>query len=557
MEDHGLDHMNTHPSKARPDRRRWWRARRRGTLPLAVLTVVTALIGWSSPEQVEWPWLLSGLVIYLILLVVQVLRSPTASPVWSRGLLLLVCYLAFATTRHGAGAAASGFTPLSVLPVLGAGLYGRRRDVALALGGGVVALALPIALDPAAYPAATEERRTLLWLIANALVVITMHRLVSSHRRTIKHLDLLATTSRDLSTALDAREAICRVAAQVTDADVVYLLERESFTEHHPPQVGGRTGRVEHSCSATGSAGKDSPVVLQLAPPNPYRPTGQDDAWLPSEEGGWLVSTAVVGQVDGHPAPPCRIDLTIPSLTTEAFNGRQVGFIADVANEPGVSEQLRTALQVASAAWQAVGTTTERIGLLVVIYHRHRDELDPAMAAMVATLANDAAVAIERENLLAQTQQAATHDALTGLANRHRWDATATLEVAHARREDRPLTFALIDLDHFKRYNDTRGHLVGDQLLRDFARAAAASVRDVDTLARWGGEEFALALPGCTAQDALAIATRVHAAVPDGQSCTIGIAQWAPGQSHHDTLRAADGALYAAKDTRRGSTAVA
>jgi len=522
-----------------------------------VLTGVTALVGWFLSGQVEWSWLLGGLGIYLVLLVMQVLRSPTAAPVWSRGLLLLVCYLAFAATRHGAGAAASGFTPLSVLPVLGAGLYGRRRDVALALGGGVVALALPVVLDPTAYPAATEVRRTLLWLIANALVVITMHRLVFSHRRTIKHLDLLAKTSRDLSTAPDAREAICRVAAQVCDADVVYLLERESSTQHRPSQVGGRTGLSGRSAAATSSARGDSPALLQLTSPNPYRPSGQDDAWLPSEAGSWLVSTAVVGQVDGRPAPPCRIDLTIPSLTADAFAGHHVGFVADVATEPGVSEQLRSALQVASATWQAVGTTTERIGLLVVIYHRHREELDPAMAAMLATLANDAAVAIERENLLVQAQQAATHDALTGLANRHRWDATASLEVAHARREDKALTFALIDMDHFKIYNDTRGHLAGDQLLRDFARDAAGSVRDVDTLARWGGEEFALALPGCTAQDALTIAARVHAAVPDGQSCTIGIAQWEPGQSHHDTLRAADGALYAAKDTHRGSTAIA
>jgi len=514
-------------------------------LPLAVLASVSLVVGWLSPEEVEWTWLLGGVGLYVVLLVVQVLRSPTRAPVWARGLPLLLCCVAFAATRQGAGAVASGFVPLSVLPVLGAGLYGRRRDVALALGGGVLALSLPIALDPVAYPPATEVRRTLLWLVANAVLAVTMHRLVSSHRRTIEHLDLLATTSRDLSTAGDAREAICRVAAQVCDADVVYLLEREAPAQDDRPRVGGRRrGNV-----ASAVHGGEERNVLQLVQPGRHP--------SPEDQGSWLVSTAAVGEVDGAPAPACRIDLALPSLTTDAFAGRRSGFVADVADEPGVSEQLRLGLRVASATWQGVGTSTQRIGLLVVIYHRHRDELDPAVAAMLATLANDAAVAIERETLLARAQQAATHDALTGLANRHRWDATAALEVAHARREDKPLTFALIDLDHFKAYNDTRGHLAGDQLLRDFARAAASSVRDVDTLARWGGEEFALALPGCTVHEATTIAARVHDAVPSGQSCTIGIAQWAPGQSHHDTLRAADEALYAAKNACRGTTAIA
>jgi len=526
------------------------------------LTVVSFVVGWLTPGRVEWAWLLGGSGVYVVLLVAQVLRSPARPPVWAVGLPLLVCYLAFAATRQGAGGVASGFVPLSVLPVLGAGLYGRRRDVALALGGGVLALAAPVVVDPGAYPPVTEVRRTLLWLIANALVAVTMHRLVSSHRRTIEHLDLLASTSRDLSTAVDAREAICRVAAQVCGADVVYLLEHQEADQQDQPDGGGRTGRggpdgpdgpgaAPQPRPRTGSSsGSGQRGVLQLVP------SGQ--LWSSAvDRGRWLVSTAVVGEVDGRLAPACRIDLSVPSLTADAFAGRRAGFVADVAGEPGVSEQLRVGLRVASAVWQSVGTSTERIGLLVVIFHRHRDELDPAVAAMLAALANDAAVAIDRENLLARAQQAATHDALTGLANRHRWDTAAALEVAHARREGKALTFALIDMDHFKQYNDTRGHLAGDQLLRDFARTAAACVRDVDTLARWGGEEFALALPGCTAEDATAIAARIHTAVPHGQSCTIGIAQWTPGQTHHDTLKKADTALYRGKTAHRGSTAIA
>lgn len=446
--------------------RAWWHARSRGVTPLAALSVITAVVGWLSVVPGHLGWLLGGLALYLVLLGVQLTRSPAAVPVWATGLPLIWCYLAFALTREGTGAAASGFTPLAVLLVVGASLHGRRRDVVISLIAGTGALTVPVLLAPASYPVEPELKRAVLWLLASALVGGTIQRLVLSHRQHIGHLALLADTSRTLSTAADPRDAICQVARQVCTADVVYLLEPDttdvsggrshdawSGDHHQPPHV-----RASQACS--------------------------------------LVSTAAVGEVGGWPAPVVRVDLSTPSLTARAFRGEHEGFVADLEAEPGVSDHLRIGLHVASAVWQPVVASGQRIGVLMMIFHDHRDALPSATEAMLATLAADAGIAIEREDLLAQTKRMATHDALTGLSNRHHWDVVAEREVATARRNGTPVTFALLDVDHFKGYNDSRGHLTGDQLLREFAHRAAPVLREVDTLARWVGRSSPWPSPG-------------------------------------------------------------
>jgi diguanylate cyclase (GGDEF)-like protein len=263
--------------------------------------------------------------------------------------------------------------------------------------------------------------------------------------------------------------------------------------------------------------------------------------------------------VVGLDLPPLTISLTAePSLTAAAFQRAQHLFVPDVPGHPGVSVRVQRALDIASAAWQPVlAHGSEAVGVFGLVWHRRVDVLPAHVPAMLQTLAAEAAHAIERGDLLARLAVAADRDTLTGLANRRRWDETADAEVARATRTGRPLTFALLDLDHFKRYNDTLGHLAGDGLLRDFATAALACLRNVDTLARWGGEEFALALPGCPADEAVAVADRIRAIVPQGQTCTIGIAPWRPGLSAGDALAAADAALYRGKENGRNTTVLA
>jgi len=100
--------------------------------------------------------------------------------------------------------------------------------------------------------------------------------------------------------------------------------------------------------------------------------------------------------------------------------------------------------------------------------------------------------ALETAESLAQLRDAATHDQLTGVLNRREFDRRLQEEWQRSLRFQRPLSLVMLDLDHFKQINDTHGHQVGDKILRHVADLLAAQLRQVDCLARYGGDEFAL-----------------------------------------------------------------
>jgi diguanylate cyclase (GGDEF)-like protein len=158
----------------------------------------------------------------------------------------------------------------------------------------------------------------------------------------------------------------------------------------------------------------------------------------------------------------------------------------------------------------------------------------------------------------------ATTDSLTGLCNRRRFDEVLDMEWRRAKRDDNSVALLLIDIDHFKKYNDQFGHQTGDRILAAIARCIAASTqRAGDVAARFGGEEFAVLLPGTSMQDAFDLAERIRKAVQalpvweGGPKTTptisIGIASAPPsaGLSHGDLVKASDAALYQAKAAGR------
>ena len=156
-------------------------------------------------------------------------------------------------------------------------------------------------------------------------------------------------------------------------------------------------------------------------------------------------------------------------------------------------------------------------------------------------------VAAEREDLLGQVEEMARSDALTGLPNRHALNEQLPRELARARREGTELCLAIIDLDHFKAYNDSHGHLAGDQMLRACAMAWDTSVRGADLLVRFGGEEFLVVLPECSLEQAEEILERLRAVTPGSQTCSAGLALWDGVESIDELLLRADSALYMAK----------
>ena len=110
-------------------------------------------------------------------------------------------------------------------------------------------------------------------------------------------------------------------------------------------------------------------------------------------------------------------------------------------------------------------------------------------------LAGQAAIAVDNVMLHSEAQRASTIDSLTGLWNFRYLTDSLNREIERAIRFDRSLSLLMLDLDWFKRVNDTHGHQRGDDVLREFATRVTVEIREVDTLARYGGEEFVLVLP--------------------------------------------------------------
>ena len=156
-------------------------------------------------------------------------------------------------------------------------------------------------------------------------------------------------------------------------------------------------------------------------------------------------------------------------------------------------------------------------------------------------------VEAERERLLEEVEGLAHSDSLTGLPNRRALDVLLPREMAGARRRGSSLFLALVDLDHFKAYNDTHGHLAGDAKLSECARDWDAQLRGTDTIARFGGEEFLVVLPDCTAEQAAQILERLRAATPGEQTCSVGLACWDFNETAEELEERADVALYEAK----------
>jgi diguanylate cyclase (GGDEF)-like protein len=150
------------------------------------------------------------------------------------------------------------------------------------------------------------------------------------------------------------------------------------------------------------------------------------------------------------------------------------------------------------------------------------------------------------ERLLAELRLAASTDPLTGLLNRREFERRCARELARVRRSGEPFAALSIDVDRFKQINDRDGHAAGDAALVTLATALAGELREIDTIARTGGDEFAVLLPATGAEDARATAERLAgaSAIP----ISIGVAVYGPdGHTLDDLARAADAALYAAK----------
>lgn len=171
----------------------------------------------------------------------------------------------------------------------------------------------------------------------------------------------------------------------------------------------------------------------------------------------------------------------------------------------------------------------------------------------------------ERERASSMARMAG-QDTLTGLVNRRIGEDVLATEVARARRYGQPLSVAWMDLDRFKQINDRYGHDVGDRVLTAVSTGMVEAVRDHDTVARWGGEEFIVIVPGQTAGQAYRATERLRtvigeldARLPGAErvSASFGVAELAPSETASEFLRRADQALLAAKEGGRDQVVLA
>lgn len=193
------------------------------------------------------------------------------------------------------------------------------------------------------------------------------------------------------------------------------------------------------------------------------------------------------------------------------------------------------------------------VGILSVDDPADRQRPTPETITVLEIFAIQAATAIENARLYANMEHQALTDNLTGLANQRHFMMHLAQHMSWAERHRQGLAVLALDIDHFKLYNDSFGHLVGNVLLREFARVVQQQVRSGDLVARWGGEEFCALLPQSTLEGALDVAERIRLAVRNypfphrSISVSVGVAVFVPGMHDQEFLEAADAALYRAK----------
>ena len=191
-----------------------------------------------------------------------------------------------------------------------------------------------------------------------------------------------------------------------------------------------------------------------------------------------------------------------------------------------------------------------------------RKPFDTSDLELAVLLASHAGIAIDNAYLYDELRTLAATDSLTRLLNHRHFMARLAAAMSHARRRGRPVSVLMLDIDHFKRINDTYGHHQGDRVLQAFSALLRRTAREEDILGRYGGDEFAVAVPDTDAAGAVRLANRVRErvgrlAIPKGDdvvtfTLSVGVAQLEPWmRSPEDLTDCADQALYHAKSEAR------
>jgi GGDEF domain-containing protein len=264
--------------------------------------------------------------------------------------------------------------------------------------------------------------------------------------------------------------------------------------------------------------------------------------------------------VCSHATGPALTGLRVPSrgpgVLAGCYSAGQPVWSDDIHADPRTDQQLHAAVEAAlgvrltSGAWYPITTNGRCLGVLVIACPAGVPT-PRTCAPTLELLATETALALAHKQLLIETERLSNSDPLTGAANRRAWELAMARELPRALRQQRPLSMLLIDLDHFKAFNDAHGTRRRRQPpppRRPDMEQPATPRRPALPLGR---EKFAVLLPDCDLHGATIVADDLRTLTPGTSTCSIGIAEWDHRESHHDLAARADTHLYTAKTTGR------